>query len=180
MSRPQSPPGSEPAAHPQRRKLPHDVPVWVAAEAAWFVTINCRPRGKPQLVMPESGDVVSRAVLDAARHYHERAQPKWFVHCLLLMPDHLHAILSFHRDATLRRTIAAWKGYVTRHHGICWQSGFFDHRLRNEDQFYEKLRYVRFNPVRQHLCATPEAWPHVLAFDARSGADISQKHHATQ
>lgn len=41
-----------------------------------------------------------------------------------------------------------------------WQEGFFDHLLRSSESYSEKGEYVRINPVRANLCATPEEWPY--------------------
>jgi len=133
---------------------------------------NCDPPGQSQLWSPGDLSHPSGAVLDAARFYHEMEPPRWFIHCFLLMPDHLHAILSFPREASLRQTLASWKGYVKRHCGIVWQSDFFDHRLRNSDERSKKMEYIRMNPVRKGLCKRWERWPPSLAFDPRSGEPL--------
>ena len=67
--------------------------------------------------------------------------------------------------------ISSWKGYVTKKYGIKWQSGFFDHRLRDSEQRTQKLEYIRMNPVREGLCEKPEDWPFVISFDPRTGAE---------
>jgi hypothetical protein len=55
----------------------------------------------------------------------------------------------------------AWKAFVKRSEDVEWQSGFFDHRLRDRFEIEEKLSYVLLNPVREGLCARPEDWPYV-------------------
>ena len=159
--------------HPQRKKLPHDIPWWVPEDSAWFVTINCIPPGKPQLCRHARPGRVTTAVLDAAGYYHDLKSPRWFLHLFLLMPDHLHAVLSFPPGTRLKPTVSAWKGYVKKHHGIVWQTDFFDHRLRSEASRAEKLEYIRMNPVRKGLCENPEDWPLVISFDPRTGEETS-------
>ncbi|MCP5541385.1 MAG: hypothetical protein H7A52_14680 [Akkermansiaceae bacterium] len=112
------------------------------------------------------------AVLSAARHYHELENPRWFAHILLLMPDHLHAIMSFPPEAKMKATLKAWKGFLKRNHGVVWQGDFFDHRLRDEDSFHEKFQYIRMNPVRKGLCHEPGEWPHVVAYDRFTGEEL--------
>ena len=34
---------------PQRHQLPHAIPAWVPDGARYFITINCRERGRNQL-----------------------------------------------------------------------------------------------------------------------------------
>jgi len=72
------------------------------------------------------------------------------------MPDHLHALLSFARDQTMSGVIGDWKHFHARKHGIMWQEGYFDHRLRNDErgeQLSAKMHYIRQNPVVDGLCA---------------------------
>ena len=37
----------------------------------------------------------------------------------------------------------------------------FDHRIRNSENLEEKFQYIRMNPVRRGLVATPGEWPWV-------------------
>ncbi|MBI5684427.1 MAG: transposase [Verrucomicrobia bacterium] len=140
---------------PVRKKLPHQIPPWVEEGSFFFTTICCREKGRNQLCHDDAG----QKVLSTVAYYHEHL--KW--HCVLfvLMPDHAHGILSFPREPGVAATIKAWKSYQKRFHGIEWQEGFFDHRLRDRFSLEEKLAYVLQNPVRKGLCARPEDWPYV-------------------
>ncbi len=141
---------------PNRQRLHHDVPHWVADGSPFFITVNCAERGREQLTLPET----AAGLLDAARFYHD--QHKWHLTLMLLMPDHFHAILSFPRTAAMADLFKHWKRYTARTLGIEWQDGFFDHRLRNDQEENAKHHYIRHNPVRQNLCATPDDWPHQM------------------
>lgn len=61
--------------------------------------------------------------------------------------------------------ISDWKGYHARRHGVAWQEGYFDHRLRREESYPEKAAYIRANPVVKGLCATEGDWPWWSAAD---------------
>lgn len=141
---------------PTRQRVYHDVPHWVADGSPFFITINCAERGREQLTLPET----AAGLLEAARFYHD--QLKWHLTFLLLMPDHFHAILSFPRDARMPDLFKHWKRYTARKLGISWQDGFFDHRLRNEQDEIAKHHYIRHNPVRKNLCAGPDDWPYQM------------------
>jgi len=78
---------------------------------------------------------------------------------LLLMPDHLHAIIAFPRELGMKATISNWKRFVAAHQKVGWQRDFFDHRLRNDQEEQEKKSYVLMNPVRRELCQRVEDWP---------------------
>jgi putative transposase len=148
---------------PQRKRLPHDAPFSLPDTEIWFVTICCRERGRNQLTR----EPMAAQLLGSAAFYHERG--RWFIHLFLLMPDHLHALVSFDSRESLRGVVCAWKRYQATHHGIIWQRDFFDHRLRRDESFYEKAAYIRMNPVRAGLVDDPAKWPHVLMFDGRDG-----------
>ena len=98
--------------------------------------------------------------MKSARFYHQRR--RWHITVFMLMPDHIHGLLSFDRDKSMSRVIGDWKRYQTVEHGIAWQHGYFDHRLRDDErgeQFAAKIDYVRNNPVAAGRCARPEDWP---------------------
>jgi putative transposase len=75
------------------------------------------------------------------------------------MPDHLHALLSFDREKGMSQIIRNWKRYHASRNGVLWQDNFFDHRIRNEQEFKEKYAYIERNPVVKNLTPTPEHWP---------------------
>jgi REP element-mobilizing transposase RayT len=141
---------------PVRKKLPHDIPAWVPDGSRYFITINCRERGVDSLCtgINASQLLQSIAVYEAAA--------KWWMHIMVIMPDHLHMIATFGRQHGVRAVISAWKSYQARKLGIVWQSGFFEHRLRNDAEFVEKAHYVRMNPVRRGLVGTWKDWPYLF------------------
>jgi len=85
----------------------------------------------------------------------------------VLMPDHVHLFATFARDSlALSAWIKSLKNSLSkllREQNVAalhWQKGFFDHVMRSADSYSEKWDYVRANPVRAGLVATPEAWPY--------------------
>jgi putative transposase len=148
---------------PQRKFLPHATPAWVRPGAAFFLTLCCVPRGANHLCH----ETVAGLLFEAAEFRH-RAE-RWFVHLLLLMPDHLHGLVSFSAEEEMKKVIANFKGIAAKRAGIVWQRDFFDHRLRSDESFDEKARYIRMNPVRMGLVASPELWPYVW----QPGADTA-------
>jgi putative transposase len=140
---------------PTRKQLPHDPPSWAKPGSIFFITICCSPKGQNQLCQPE----IAQSLFASVRFRHERLD--WHTHLFLLMPDHLHALISFPHDRSMKSVIAKWKEYSTKHVGIRWQRDFFDHRLRSDESFDEKAYYIRMNPVRQNLVSEMTAWPYV-------------------
>jgi REP element-mobilizing transposase RayT len=139
---------------PFRKRLWHDVPHWVEDGAWFFITMNCATRGSEQLTLPG----VSEGLMDALRFNHDRRV--WHVGLALLMPDHWHGILSFPRGGKpMAELFRDWKRFTAKKLGVSWQDGFFDHRLRSEEEVAAKWHYIRRNPVVKGLCATVDDWP---------------------
>jgi putative transposase len=139
---------------PCRKKLQHQTPFWVADDAIFFVTICTEPRRLNQLCHP--------AVADRLRESVGRREELgyWWVPVLVLMPDHVHLLVSRGSGFDLARTVRAWKRYTSRWLGIRWQRDWFEHRLRDEESLEEKGAYILANPVRAGLVDSPEEWPY--------------------
>lgn len=137
----------------QRSSLPHNVPAWVPVGAAYFITVCCQPRGQDQLCCGQVAENLFEAV-----NFRHREGP-WYVHLVLLMPDHLHALVSFPQGEPMVKTISLFKEFTAKRAGIKWQRDFFDHRLRNDESFEEKANYIRMNPVRRGIVKDPHEWP---------------------
>ena len=127
----------------------------MSEDAVFFITICCAIRGQNVLAVPKTAEALFKGI----RIYQE--QRKWWVHFALLMPDHLHMLVSFSPLVAMDKTVADWKQYQARFLKIDWQRDFYDHRIRSEEQFVEKYEYIRMNPVRKNLVATPEDWQYV-------------------
>ena len=140
---------------PQRKTLPHGVPSWVKVGSVFFVTICCTRRDENQLCLP----VVADVLFEAVRFRQEKND--WYAHLVILMPDHLHALISFPQDEAMKKIIANFKEITAKKTGIQWQRDFFDHRLRTDESYDEKAFYIRMNPVRKGLASLPEEWPYV-------------------
>ncbi|MFT5837219.1 MAG: putative transposase [Candidatus Azotimanducaceae bacterium] len=140
----------------ERKQLIHQPPDWVEDGAVYFITICIENRKSSQLINAD----VCPLIRDSVAFYQDKG--KWWVQLFLLMPDHLHALISFNqRERSMSKTIQSWKRYLNRSIGVVWQRGYFDHRLRNADAEREKASYIRNNPVRAGLVEKPNDWPYV-------------------
>jgi REP element-mobilizing transposase RayT/mono/diheme cytochrome c family protein len=147
------PPGAP--SLPQRKKLPHDRPLWLRPEdEIFFITVCCNARGRNQLCHAE----IARTIFDLAEFRNDNAI--WYAHLICLMPDHLHALISFPYEQPMRQIIANWKRFLATKLKTDWQRDFFDHRLRRDESFTEKSDYIRANPVRAGLVNRSEEWPY--------------------
>ena len=144
------------AGNTMKSNLYHRIPSWVSPGSRFHIRIRTDPSNHPVLTNP----VLAQSLLDAARFYHN--QQRWFLHLIVLMPDHLHGIISFSTGPGMSKIIAFWKAYTNRALGVRWQRNYFDHRLRDETEFNEKANYIRMNPVCAGLCKNPGDWPWML------------------
>ena len=95
------------------------------------------------------------------------------LYCYCLMPDHFHALIGpgeCHKS--LGEILGAFKSLSTRRYwrwygGRLWQRQFFDHIIRNDQDFEETVIYIQNNPVRKGLVVDPEAWPYGGGLDLR-------------
>ncbi len=69
---------------------------------------------------PLSNSLLAQAVLGSAEIYQERQ--RWYITLFVLMPDHLHALLTFAHDESMSRAISDWKRFHARknHVSCCW------------------------------------------------------------
>jgi len=143
---------------PQR--LHHTVPHWVEPGALFHIRIAL-DREKEQRALTDPA--LAQAIFDSAKFYEAKA--RWHITLFLVMPDHLHALLSFARNESMSEVIRGWKRFHARMNRVIWQERYFDHRLRADErgeQLSVKLNYIRQNPVVAGLCARPEDWPWVI------------------
>jgi len=162
------PPGAP--GRPQGKKLPHERPLWLRPEdEIFFITVCCEPRGKNQLCYSNIG----RAIFDSVEFRNQNAV--WYAHLVCLMPDHLHALISFPYERPMRQIIADWKRFLATKLKIEWQRDFFDHRLRKEESYREKADYIRANPVRAGLVTQLEEWPYFWTADPQESASSEDR-----
>jgi REP element-mobilizing transposase RayT len=141
-------------------KLHHEVPHWVEAGSLFHI---CIALDREHEQRPLTDTSLAPALLESVRFY-EKAQ-RWHITLFFLMPDHLHALVSFAKDEAMSKVIGDWKHFHSRKHNIVWQEGYFDHRLRDDErgeQLTAKVDYIRRNPVVAGLCIRAEDWPWII------------------
>jgi putative transposase len=124
----------------------------VSADSTFFVTINAHERGSNHFCRPNVGD----DILNSIQKY--QAEQKWFCSIALLMPDHIHLIVTMGLENDLSKTIGARKRWLAMRHNLKWQRNFFEHRLRNDESEYEKRCYIADNPVRAGFVEKRQDW----------------------
>lgn len=81
-----------------------------------------------------------------------------------IMPDHIHFIVSINTDTdgrtqfapTISRVIKQFKGSVAKQIGRpIWQKSFYDHCIRNQQDYNDIWEYIENNPLKYLLKKTP-------------------------
>ena len=81
-----------------------------------------------------------------------------------IMPDHIHMILTIDTDKngrtqcapTISRVIKQFKGSITKQIGrLIWQKSFYDHGIRNQQDYDEIWEYIENNPLKYLLKKAP-------------------------
>jgi putative transposase len=104
----------------------------------------------------------ARLLIDVIRDY--RDQGKYLLHEFVVMPDHLHVLLTPSPEISLERVVQFIKGgysYRLRKEEkiSVWQESFTNHRIRDSEDYRKHCEYVRLNPVRAGLAQDAMLYP---------------------
>lgn len=137
-----------------------------SSNGAYFITICTKNKehilshitvgttiGRPPVVsLTETGLIVDDAIKQIPKRY-----DGVFVDNYVIMPNHIHLIISINRGdsgrpmvvPTISRVIQQMKGYATKCAGRpIWQEKAYDHIIRNEEDYYIHLKYIDENPAK--------------------------------
>jgi putative transposase len=94
-----------------------------------------------------------------------RESGSFLLHEFVLMPDHLHLLVTPSPEMSLEKSIQLIKGgssfLINKSRGAkmeIWQSGFHDWTIRDAADFEAKSHYIRMNPVVAKLVDRCEDW----------------------
>jgi putative transposase len=121
-----------------------------------FITFSCYRR-LPLLASPSAKQQLEISLEQA------RWQYRFCVTGYVIMPEHVHLLISEPERAPLARALQALKQSVarrligeTKHF---WQARYYDFNVWSREKRIEKLRYLHRNPVKRGLVEKPEDWP---------------------
>ena len=114
----------------------------------------------------------AKLLIDTFVHYRDAG--KFLLHEFVIMPDHVHALLT---PISLERAMQFIKGgfsYRLDKRGPVWQASFTNHRIRDWEDYERHREYVRMNPVRARLALRPEAYPYCSASGVLQMDEVAQ------
>ncbi len=119
-----------------------------------FLTFSCFHR------CAYLGTAEARDLFEAAL---ERVRQRYLlaVAGYVVMPEHVHLLVSEPRSATLARAVQALKLSVARRRAErpFWQARYYDFNVWSAEKQAEKLKYLHRNPVARGLAEKPGDWP---------------------
>ena len=140
---------------------------------AYFITVCTAERKKllwntvgadiirqENLPLSTSGKIVEQAILQISQHYNCVAIEKYCI-----MPDHIHMLLRIYDPEggrilsapTVSTVVGSMKRWASRQLGHpIWQKSYYDHGIRNQQDYDETWRYIENNPLKYLLKRTPE------------------------
>jgi len=123
------------------------------ANCLHFVTFSCYRR-RPYLGTSSACSLFERS-LEVMRLRYD------FIVCgYVVMPEHVHLLVSELKKALLSKAIQALKLSVSvqSRERPFWLARYYDSNVHNEEKRVEKLRYMHRNPVKHGLVEKPEDW----------------------
>lgn len=121
-----------------------------------FLTFSCHHR--LSYLNDDHSRTAFLQVLEQLRQRHE-----FYLFGYVLMPEHVHLLLSEPKSQRLDNTIRALKGQTSKllkgSRPHFWLPRYFDFNVITHAKRVEELRYMHRNPVERGLVAKPEDWP---------------------
>jgi putative transposase len=108
-----------------------------------------------------------------------------------LMPDHLHCIWTLPEDdadyakrwSIIKRKVSIVCAHQykndacmmaskeKRRESTIWQRRYWEHQIRDQNDFNRHVDYIHYNPVKHGLCEQPVEWPYsTLHREIKAGA----------
>ena len=100
------------------------------------------------------------------------------IDAIVILPEHLHCLWTLPvGDADFSTRWRLIKSYFSRHcatpyqgpvsvsrqrkqEKAVWQRRFWEHQIRDENDFIRHVDYTHYNPVKHNLVSAPIAWAH--------------------
>lgn len=156
----------------QNRKLPRLKEYDYSTPGAYFITICTHDKlhyfgnivqGKAanvvQMQYSPVGKIAKNCLLDIQSHYQNIKIDNW-----VIMPNHIHILIRItermdpfptEKRYDIPNVIGKYKAAVTRaagntfmYSGKLWQSSFYDHIIRNDEDYQNIWQYISGNPSR--------------------------------
>ena len=121
-----------------------------------FITFSCYQRSP--FLNDDHARTTFEEILERVRHTHQ-----FYLFGYVLMPEHVHLLLSEPKRQLLSNTMRVLKGETSKllkgDRRQFWQTRYYDFNVLTHRKHVEKLKYMHRNPVERGLVESPEDWP---------------------
>ena len=155
--------------HPERKRT--RLEGWdYSTEGAYFLTLCTKNRkclfsqivGRDILDAPEVQLLQYGQLVENALNYLSEHSKGWVFHNWVIMPNHVHILISITNEGTtakgasgmsrpteaiIPRIVSSLKRFTNKNAGFdLWQGGYYDHIIRDDEDFIRRWRYIDNNP----------------------------------
>jgi len=130
-----------------------------------FFVITNTSMGRPLL----QSDRNATLLIDVLRCY--AATGKFQLHDFVVMPNHVHLLITVSGDCTIERVMQLIKGGFSfrlkrefGYLGEVWQRGFSELRVEDPENHVRHREYIAQNPVREGLVDSPGKFPYCFTY----------------
>ena len=109
------------------------------------------------LILPEIAQMVFNSLL-YLKKYAE-------LHTFTIMPNHIHLLMTIKSKHSLSYIMQNHKRFTSRNaniilnrNGQFWHYEYYDHYIRNDNEFYSIVWYIINNPVKANLVTDWKQW----------------------
>jgi len=134
----------------------------------YFFTVNLLNRNKSLLV--EHIDLLRESIRFV------KSQRPFYIDAWVVLPDHLHAVLTLPDDdvdyssrwreikkrfsKSLPKTEFLTQTRKRKNERGIWQRRFWEHTIRDDNDYWHHVNYVHFNPLKHGLVSQVADWPY--------------------
>jgi putative transposase len=91
-----------------------------------------------------------------------RTKNRLQIHAFVVMPDHIHLLLTPANDVSLEKAMQFIKGgfsFQLKSKSNVWQESFNEQRIKDANDYAHHKTYIEENPVRARLATLRETYP---------------------
>jgi putative transposase len=127
-------------------------------ETSYFVTTKCW-EGRTIFQVAQNAEILVETLF----HYGDSGA--YLLHEFVIMPDHMHLLLTPGKETSLEKAMQLIKGgsshRIHKARGSkmeIWQVGFYHWTMRDAEDWEAKVHYIWMNPVRAPLIENAKDW----------------------
>ncbi len=114
-----------------------------------------------------SNDDLPKKLIETIYGY--RAEERFALHAFVIMPEHMHLLITPGEVVSLEKAMQLIKGGFSfrmrreRPNLLVWEKSFTNHRIRDAEDYENHREYIHQNPVRTGLVRLASEYPYSSA-----------------